>query len=178
MPASKCLSLLSRPPQAAALSLCNAFLLQRFRTMTPHSPVRTGALSFSLILLALTAGPGILTCQGQDKPAPASGPDVLILSNGDTLHGKFVSEIAGKVTFHSDPLGDISLDWDKIKELHTSQKFAVVDNKTKIDGKRAARKFPVGTLDLADQQLTLHPDNAPAEPPIQVKSAQFIMDQA
>ena len=51
-----------------------------------------------------------------------------MLSNGDTLHGKFVSEIAGKVTFHSDPLGDVSLGWDKIKELHTSQKFAVLDD--------------------------------------------------
>ncbi len=68
------------------------------------------------------------SAQGTPAPKPDanSEPDVLVLSNGDTLHGKFVSEIAGKVTFHSDPLGDVSLGWDKIKELHTSQKFAVL----------------------------------------------------
>ena len=55
-------------------------------------------------------------------PAPANpAPDVLVLSNGDTLHGKLVSEMAGKVTFHSDPLGDISISWDKIKELHATE---------------------------------------------------------
>src|ERR1700678_1940162 len=62
-------------------------------------------------------------CIAQSKPAsPATdpAPDVLVLSNGDTLHGKFVSEAAGKVTFHSDALGDISLSWDKIKELHAT----------------------------------------------------------
>ena len=61
---------------------------------------------------------------GQGRPgqksAPNPAPDVLVLSNGDTLHGKFVSETAGKVTFHSDPLGDISVSWDKIKEMHAN----------------------------------------------------------
>jgi hypothetical protein len=47
--------------------------------------------------------------------AQDAGPDVLVLSNGDILHGKFVSEIGGKVTFHSDPLGDVTLEWGKSK---------------------------------------------------------------
>src|SRR5271170_8401433 len=66
-------------------------------------------------------------CAAQSKPeAPNPAPDVLILSNGDTLHGKFVSETGGKVTFHCDPLGDVTLGWDKIKELHVSEKFGVL----------------------------------------------------
>lgn len=146
--------------------------------MTRHSPLRSSIFYFSLSLLVLAAGPSLRTCLAQDKTAPSSGPDVLVLSNGDTLHGKFVSEIAGKVTFHCEPLGDISLGWDKIKELHTTQKFAVLQDTAKAKGRKAAQKIPVGTLELADQQLTLHPDNAPAEPPVPVKSAQFIMDQA
>ena len=32
-------------------------------------------------------------CAAQDKAAPSAGPDVLVLANGDTLHGKFVNEI-------------------------------------------------------------------------------------
>jgi hypothetical protein len=123
---------------------------------------------------------GSAFCWAQSKPAaPAPTPDELVLSNGDTLHGTFVSETAGKVTFHSDPLGDVSLTWDKIKELHTSGKFGVLSQKD-ISTRRAKHgvQIPEGTLDVANQQVTLHPDNGAALPPAAVKDAQFIMDQA
>lgn len=126
-----------------------------------------------MLVAALGASPSFAA---QSKPA--ADPDVLVLSNGDTLHGKFVSEIAGKITFHCDPLGDVSLGWDKIKELHTSQKFAVLNDTVKVRGKKAARKIPVGTLEVANQSLTLRPENAEAEAPIPVKNAQYIMDAA
>jgi hypothetical protein len=112
-------------------------------------------------------------------PAPNPTPDVLVLMNGDTLHGKFVSETAGKVTFHSDPLGDVSLTWDKVKELHTSEKFGVLNSKN-IPTKRRkhAVEIPEGTLDVADQKVTIHPENGAELPSGTVKDAQFIMDQA
>src|SRR5580693_4004302 len=89
---------------------------------------------------------GIPFAWAQSKPAapaPNPTPDVLVLNNGDTLHGKLVSETAGKVTFHSDPLGDVSLTWDKVKELHTTQKFGVLNSKN-IPTKRSkhAVKIP------------------------------------
>jgi len=121
----------------------------------------------------------IAVCAAQTKPpAPNPAPDVLVLSNGDTLHGKFVSEAAGKVTFHSDPLGDVSLGWDKIKELHVTEKFGVIHEAVKGRRKRNAVQFPVGTLDVADQAVTVHPENAPPPSPIPVKNAQYIMDSA
>ena len=129
------------------------------------------------LALIATLCAGIL-CAAQGKPATNPDSDVLVLSNGDTLHGKFVSEVAGKVTFHSDPLGDVSLGWDKIKELQTNQKFAVLDDKVKSRGRKAARQIPEGTLDVADQAVTVHPENAAAAAPIPVKNAQFIMDAA
>ena len=58
--------------------------------------------------------------QAAAPAATAPDPTCWCLSNGDTLHGKFVNETAGKVTFHSEALGDISLSWDKIKELHAT----------------------------------------------------------
>jgi hypothetical protein len=131
----------------------------------------------SILTLIAALGAGIL-CAAQGKPAENPVPDVLVLSNGDTLHGKLVSEVAGKVTFHSDPLGDVSLDWDKIKELHTNQKFAVLDDKVKSRSKKAARQIPEGTLDVADQAVTIHPENAAAAAPIPVKNAPYIMDAA
>ncbi len=69
--------------------------------------------------------------QPATKPAPPA--DVLVLSDGDTLHGKFVNVIGGKVTFHTDSLGDVTLTWDKIKELHTNGTFGVL--KQSVTGK-------------------------------------------
>src|ERR1700728_2463285 len=93
--------------------------------------IRAAALALLLALLLASA----TVSRAQAKP-PDAAPDVLVLSNGDTLHGKFVSETAGKVTFHSDPLGDISLGWDKIKELHATGKFGVINKSIAIRGKR------------------------------------------
>ena len=59
-------------------------------------------------------------------PAKAP-PDVIVFTNGDQLSGTFVREIGGTVTFHSDIVGDINIDWDKIKELRTQTKLAVLN---------------------------------------------------
>jgi Protein of unknown function, DUF481 len=130
----------------------------------------------------LTAALGIAEyCTAQSKPAaPAasSAPDVLVLSNGDTLHGKFLSATAGKVTFHSDALGDISLSWDKIKELHATEQFGVLNQAVALRGKQRHIQLPVGTIDVADQLVTIHPENVPPPAPIPVKSAQYIVDNA
>lgn len=112
----------------------------------------------------------------QGKPDAKLESDVLVLANGDTLHGKLVDEIAGKVTFHTDALGDVTVGWDKIKELHTSQKFAVLSDQQKKRGRRAAMRLPTGSLEVANQEVTIRPENGPAEPPLPVKHAQFIMD--
>lgn len=134
---------------------------------------RFAVLAFSLafLLTAATISPA------QAKP-PDAAPDVLVLSNGDTLHGKFVSETAGKVTFHSDPLGDVTLGWDKIKELHATGKFGVINQSIAIRGKRRPAQFPVGTIDVTDQAVVVHPDNATPIAPMPIKNAQFIMDNA
>ncbi len=120
-------------------------------------------------------------CIAQGKPAATAAnpaPDVLVLTNGDTLHGKFVGATAGKVTFHSDPLGDISLSWDKIKELHATEQFGVLNQVIAVRGKQRHIQFPVGTIDVADQMVTVHPENTPPAAPIPVKNAQYIMDNA
>jgi hypothetical protein len=120
-------------------------------------------------------------CAAQSKPATAvadSAPDELVLSNGDTLHGKFVSEIAGKVTFHCDPLGDLSLSWDKVKELHVKGQFGLLNQAVSVRRKKRRPQFPVGTFDVADQMIAVHPESGPAPPPTPVKNAQYIMDSA
>ena len=115
-------------------------------------------------------------CGAQAKPA--APPDVLVLSNGDTLHGKLVNAAGGKVTFHSDPLGDISLGFDKIKELHTSDNFAVIKNGVYQIKKKEAAAIPTGPLEIANKTVTLHPTNATPTATLSVADTQYIMDQA
>jgi len=111
------------------------------------------------------------------KTAPNPAPDVLVLSDGDTLHGKFVSEVGGKVTFHTDSLGDVTLTWDKIKELHTAEPFVVLDKTVKLRGKRTVRNLPSGTLEVTSQAVTVHPANGAPAPPIPVADAAYVVDQ-
>jgi hypothetical protein len=116
--------------------------------------------------------------RAQGKPVSNPAPDVLILSNGDTLHGKFVSSLQGHLTFHSDPLGDLTIAWDKVKELHTEEKFAVLNRNVKIHGRKQIGLIPIGTLSVENQALTVQPESVPVPPPIPVKDALYILDPA
>jgi len=132
-----------------------------------------------LILLAIVRTTSL--CTAQSKPVSTAAdpaPDELVLSNGDTLHGKFVSEVAGKVTFHCDPLGELAISWDKVKELHVKGQFGVLNQAVAVHRKKGRLQFPVGTIDVADQMVTVHPENGPEPPPTPVKNAQYIMDNA
>jgi len=140
--------------------------------MTRHSSSALQRVRILFTIAFLTFG---LISFGQDKP-PSTPPDVLVLSNGDTLHGKFVMLVGGKVAFHSDPLGDLSIPWDKIKELHTEGKFAVLDKNVKLRGKKEANQIPVGPITVTDQAITVHTEAAPVAP-IPVKDAQYIVDK-
>jgi Protein of unknown function, DUF481 len=143
-------------------------------TIIPRLPQCHVPLAMAIAMLfCLQATPVHLAAQAKDTT-----PDELVLSNGDTLHGKFVNAIDGKVTFHSDPLGDVTLGWDKIKELHTSGNFAVFDKNVKISGKKGAAALPTGTVEVSNKSLTLHTENATAPAPIPVANAEFIMDKA
>jgi len=119
-------------------------------------------------------------CAAQNKPAPDANPepDVLVLGNGDKLHGRFVSEAAGTVTFHSEILGDVAISWDKIKEMHVTEKFGVMDKNVKPANRKKAMQIPEGTFDVADQAITVHPGGTLTIAPIPVKNAQFIMEAA
>lgn len=115
-------------------------------------------------------------CLAQGKPAPNNAPDVIVLSNGDTLHGKFVNAIAGKVTFHSDSAGDITLPWSNIRELHTSGRFAVLSKNSGLRTRKQQGAIPAGSLVMKNQSVTVYPSQA-LQPlaPIPVDKAQYVV---
>jgi hypothetical protein len=130
---------------------------------------KTAFLRFAALALI---GSGILTAQTQPAPPP---PDVLVLANGDTLHGKLLNSIGGNVTFHSDMIGDVTVSWDKIKELHSSQQFSIIPKGVELSGKKKAAALPSGTLDAEDKSIKVTGANTAA--PIPVANVAFIVDK-
>lgn len=128
-----------------------------------------------MLLTAIVTTAGANLCAAQ---AQSASPDVLVLANGDTIHGKLVNEIGGKVTFHSDALGDLKVDWKDVKELHAGEPFAIINAATPPSSRKMAAKIPVGPVDVENQTMTVHPPNGIAVSPVPVKSAAFLVDQA
>ena len=131
--------------------------------------------SFAVLMISfLVMAFGTLARAGAQA---AMSTDVLVLSNGDTLHGTLVSSADGKITFHSDPLGDISVGLDKVRELHTSGSYAVIDKTVKIHSKKNGGQIPEGRLELANGSIAIRSEKA-APASIPVADAQYIMDAA
>jgi hypothetical protein len=125
------------------------------------------AVLFALLPLA--------TLRGMAADAPAN-TDVLVFTNGDQLTGKLVSSAAGNVTFHSDMAGDLTVDWTKIKEIRTGQKFAVLEKGVKPSRKTPDSLVPQGTITIADQSIQVHPDSGAAPAPIPVANVDFLVE--
>src|SRR3984957_8318267 len=86
----------------------------------------------------------------------ASAVDILILANGDQLTGKLVSEAGGKVTFHSDMAGDLIFTWDKIKSIHTSQKFAVIEQGQHVSLRTPDTDVAQGAVVIQDEKVQVN----------------------
>jgi hypothetical protein len=136
-------------------------------------PLRLAALPFIAIFILFSTAGSFLAAQ--DKPQ--AQPDVVVFTNGDQLTGKFVQAIGSTVTFHSDIVGDINIDWSKIKELHTSQKMAVLDNNVKFQHHQIPASVPIGAISVANDQITVQSTTNATIAPIPIKNAQFVVDE-
>jgi hypothetical protein len=108
---------------------------------------------FAVILLLLgVAAPVKIyaqAAQGASKPEP----DVLILQDGEKLIGHLQSATSTSVVFKSDLVGELTLDWSKVKELQTTQTFAAIPKNVRLRRREDATKVPKGSITMADQQL-------------------------
>ena len=127
-----------------------------------------------IALLEIATAITIAACVAQ--PAASTTPgDILVLSNGDTLHGKLVNEVGGKITFHNESLGDVTVGWDKIKELHAAGNFAVLDKTVRRGRKKHEDNIPSGSVDVLNDAVTVRGEHAPPAP-IPTKNAEYIVD--
>lgn len=107
-----------------------------------------------LSLLGLAA-----SLQAQDKP----GPDTLLLNDGEQLIGHFVSSHGAVVTFKSDLLGQLNVEWSKIKELKAPEKFAVVKKEVKLGRHSDVSGVPKGAVSMTGQTLAIDPGTGAAQ---------------
>ena len=114
------------------------------------SALRT--LSFGLSLLFAAAA-----LAQQSTPPPKPQPDVLIFSNGDQLTGKLIRATDGAVVFKSDMAGEITIPFDKVKELRSSGSFSMLKkgppSKTNLVGQ--------GQVAVAQGNITVTPEQKP-----------------
>jgi hypothetical protein len=95
--------------------------------------------------------------------AQTPAPDVMLLVDGEKLIGHLESASAAGVVFKSDLAGEVKVDWAKIKELTSSEKFAVA-KKGEVFGRHTdPGKIPQGTVSLADQKVTVTPPSGSPE---------------
>lgn len=130
------------------------------------------------VVVALVAFVILPARRAAAQAQPPGSPDLLILANGDRISGKFVREVSGTVTFHDDILGDISVPWSKIRELHTQTKMAVLTHSLPRHIRHLPADAPQGTLAVQAGMITVQPENSAATAHIHAADAQYIVDEA
>jgi hypothetical protein len=83
--------------------------------------------------------------------------DTMVFTDGERLIGKFVRSNGGSAIFKSDAIGEITVDWSKVKELQSSQAFAVIPKNVVLKRNADTSKVPEGKIAVADQKITLTP---------------------
>ncbi len=103
-----------------------------------------------------------MPCRCRPRAAAQPEPDVIFFTNGDQLTGKLLREVNGSVTFHSDIAGDVTVTWDKIKSIRSSQQFAVIQQGQHVTRKTANTEIAQGNVQVQDDQVKVTPANGGA----------------
>jgi hypothetical protein len=123
----------------------------------------------------LTAVTGLY---GQAKSDSKPEPDVLIFTDGEKLIGHLVRSTGDKVTFKSDMAGEVTVEWKKIQELHSAQKYAVIQKGVPLRKNEAEARVPRGTIAVAEQKIEIHPGGDHPPQTMAVGDAAYVVDEA
>src|SRR5262249_34904845 len=76
-----------------------------------------------------------------------------------------------------DGLGDLIIDWSKVRDLTTAAKVAVIRKGIKLHKKAMPNFIPQGTLTMQEQKLQIAPAPPAAPQSIPVNDAAVVIDQ-
>jgi len=106
-----------------------------------------------IALIALVATmTGAPSLRAQDKAKPKPAPDLVVFTNGEQLTGTLEKADGKTITFKSLMAGEITVPWSNIKELHSSQTFAVLKQNAKLTRKDALADVPEGAVSAPDNK--------------------------
>lgn len=111
------------------------------------------------------------------KKATEPAPDTLVFTNGDRLSGTFERAVGDEIVFHSEIVGDVTVKWDKVKELHTGTRLVVLEKSAFLRHGHLPPGIPEGTLSVSNQLITVQPENGATIAPIPVRNAEYIVDE-
>ncbi len=112
------------------------------------------------------------TAKSEAKPEP----DVLVFTDGERLIGHLVRSTGDKVTFKSDMAGEVTVEWKKVQELHTSQRFAVIGKNVKLRH-REEDGIPKGAIAMKEQKIEVSPGGANPPQTVPVADTANIIDE-
>jgi hypothetical protein len=157
------------------MPLCRS-LIRTFFPIDLHGFSTTGRVWLSAAAILAAFG---VAAAGQ-APAPAAvkaPPDVIVFNNGDQLSGKFLRSAGGNAVFHSDIAGDISVSWDKVKEIHSSSKFVVLKKGFESKRNSLPAHLPSGSLTVESKEIVLTPADGVPSTPIPLADVDYVIDQ-
>jgi hypothetical protein len=128
-----------------------------------------------LVGVVLSAGGSQFQGQAVKAAKPAGNQDTITLSNGDTLTGKVSKVTFGKVTFHDDVLGDLTIPLSKIKSMNTNTAFAAGSTTESLTRKNVAEEVPVGKVSIENQTVKIAPQEGAAQE-FPAKDLSFMLD--
>jgi Protein of unknown function, DUF481 len=141
-------------------------ILQKF----PFSILQTRSLS---ILVLLASG---LSLPSFAADPPPKGTDVIVFNNGDQLTGRFLHSGGDSLVFHSNIAGDIKVDWTEVKELRSTEQFAVIEKGKHLTPKTPNSDIPQGSITANGSDINVKGTSAAQTIPI--KNADFVIDEA
>ncbi len=129
------------------------------------------AIAFAVPALA------VMRIEAQQKPNAKHEPDVLIFRDGEKLLGHLEGSTGSSVTFESDMAGEITVDWNKIQELRTSDQFAVLEKGTRLKWRKETGRVPQGPIVMHDQTIQVAPAPPAAPITVPVSNAAIVIGQ-
>ena len=108
--------------------------------------------------------------------AQSSGEDILLFKNGEKLIGKLRRSTGATVLFHSEMAGNVTVNWSKIQELHSAQKFAVVEKGVKLRTDETGLRVPQGTVSVSNGNVLVSTTSSSPSLALPLSNTQDIID--
>jgi hypothetical protein len=131
--------------------------------------------TISVLLFLMLADQGLYAQAAASRPTP--GPDVLIFTDGEKMIGHLERATDSSVVFTSDMVGEVTVEWSKIQELRSAQKFAAIPKGVKLRRSEDANTVPQGTVTMTDQKVQVKTDSQARSQAIPVGNVGNLVDE-